>query len=133
MADEVQETREVQTTEAQVGGTNVQQQTVRQVSSAPANVVAQRVVWYIVGVIIVLLVLRVVMLMLGANQSAGFVSFIYSFTEVFAAPFAGIFGTPSYNGQFFLDSASLVAIVVYGLVGWGLAKLFTLGSSHPQA
>ncbi len=134
MADEVQETREVRTSEQQVGDTTVQRQTVSQsTSGAPTGVVAQRVVWYIVGFIIVLLALRVVLLLLGADRSSGFVDFIYSFAGVFAMPFEGIFSTPSYNGKFFLDSASLVAMVIYALVGWGIAKLFTLGSNHPEA
>lgn len=132
MADEIQETREVRTTDAQVGATNVQRQTVTARSSAPTSVVAQRVVWYMVGFIIALLALRVVLLLFGANR-VGFVDFIYSFSGIFAAPFAGIFSTPSYDGKFYLDSASLVAIAVYALVGWGIAKLFTLGSNHPEA
>lgn len=60
MADEVREIREVQTTDQQVGGTNVQRQEVREASSAPSNVVAQRVVWYVVSFIIALLALRLV-------------------------------------------------------------------------
>ena len=98
-------------------------------SGAPASVVAQRVVWYVVGFVIALLALRVVLLLFGANR-VGFVDFVYSFSGIFSAPFANIFATPSYDGKFYLDSASLVAIVIYGLVGWGVAKLFTLGSNR---
>ncbi len=127
MADEQQVTREVQTTEEQVGATTVRRQTVAQRTSVPAGVVAQRVIWYITGFIIALLALRVVLLLFGANR-VGFVDFVYSFSGIFAAPFAGIFSTPSYDGKFYLDSASLVAIAVYALVGWGLAKLFTINN-----
>lgn len=133
MADQEQATREVRTTDTQVGGTNVQRQTVTEVSSAPASIVAQRVVWYIVGFIIALLALRVVLLMFGASRATGFVDFVYAVSGVFAAPFAGIFPTPSYDGRFYLDSSSLVAMAVYALVGWGIAKLFTLNSNHPEA
>ncbi len=133
MADEVQETREVRTTDSQVGDTNVQRKTVKAVSSAPAGVVAQRVVWYIAGFIIVLLALRLVLQLLGANAGNGFVDFIYSLSGVFAAPFYGMFNyTPSYGVSYF-EVSTLVAILIYALVAWGIAKLFTLGSNHPEA
>lgn len=132
MADEVRETREVQTTETQAGDADVERQVVRQDTAAPGNIVAKRVVWYIIGFIIALLALRVVLLLLGANQGSAFVDFIYGFAGVFALPFEGIFGTPVY-GSSMLDTAGLVAIVIYALVGWGLAKLFTLSSNHPEA
>lgn len=104
------------------------QRTVVAEDAADGRIVAKRVVWYVAGVMIALLALRVVMLMLGANREAGFVDFVYALSGVFAAPFAGIFPAPTYGGQFFFDSASVVAIVVYALVAWGIAKLFTLGS-----
>lgn len=132
MADQVEETREVRTTDAQVGDESVQRQTVSQTTSVPGAVVAQRVVWYIVGFIVVLLLLRLVLLLLGANQGNAFVDFIYSFSGIFAAPFFGIFSyEPSYSKSVF-EVSTLVAMLVYGLVGWGIAKLFTLGSNHAE-
>lgn len=123
---QVTEERNVQSAD----GNTVRHETVqRDESKASTAVVAQRVVWYIAGVVIALLAIRVIMLMLGANRESGFVDFIYSLTGVFAAPFYGIFPAPTYSGQFYLDSASLVAIVVYALVAWGIAKLFTLNRS----
>ncbi|MBP7760370.1 hypothetical protein KA093_01080 [Candidatus Saccharibacteria bacterium] len=132
MADEVQQSREIQTTEQQIGGTTVQRQTVAERSSVPMTVVASRVVWYIVGFIVVLLALRMVLLLLSAQQGNAFVDFIYSFSAVFAAPFFGVFSyTPSYSG-FTFEVSTLVAILVYVLVGWGLAKLLTIGSANPR-
>ena len=126
MADEIRETREVQTTDEQVGATNVQRQTVSEVSAAPGNVVAQRVVWYI----ITLLALRLILQLLGANQGNPFVDLIYGLSGIFAAPFFGMFSyTPSYGVSYF-EVSTLVAILIYALIGWGIAKLFTLNSSH---
>lgn len=97
----------------------------RTVEKTNSSVVAARVVWYIVGFILVLLAIRVILFLLGANQGSAFVDFIYAISGVFAAPFTGIFPAPTY-GQFFFDTASVVAMVVYALVGWGITKLFTL-------
>ena len=132
MADQVEEVKEVRTTDTQVGDTNVQRQAVSQTTSVPTGVVAQRVVWYIVGFIIALLVLRLILLLLGANEGNAFVDFIYSFSGVFAMPFYGIFSyTPVYGHSVF-EVSTLVAIAVYALVGWGIAKLFTLGSNTAE-
>ena len=41
------------------------------------------------------------------------------------APFVGLFGTPQYNGSV-LELHSIVAIIVYALLAWALAKLVSL-------
>ena len=46
-----------------------------------------QVVWYIVGVLEILLAFRFFLKLLGANPSAGFTDFIYDVTYVFASPF----------------------------------------------
>ena len=130
MADQEQSTREVQTTDETVGNTNVQRETVTERTAAPGSVIAQRVVWYITGVILALLGLRLVLQLLGANEGNGFVDFIYSLSGVFAQPFFGMFSyEPSYGVSFF-EISTLVAMIIYALVGWGIAKLFTLGSNR---
>lgn len=100
---------------------------------APTTIILQRVVWFIAGVIIALLALRVVLLLLAANRDAGFVDFIYGLSSFFASPFYGIFNYEPAYGQSVFELSSIVAIVVYALVAWGLAKLFTLTKSHPEA
>ncbi|OYX42384.1 hypothetical protein B7Y94_03645 [Candidatus Saccharibacteria bacterium 32-49-12] len=127
--DEEQRTTEVRTTEVQDGPTNVQRQTVSQARVSDGAVVAQRIVWYVAGFIMVFLALRLILLLLGANQGNLFVDLVYAIGGFFAAPFSGIFGSPTY-GEFFFDTASLVAIVVYGLLAWGIAKLFTLNGAR---
>lgn len=129
--DNQQQTTEVRSTEVQDGSTNVQRQTVSQSEVADSRIVASRVVWYIAGFIITLLAIRIVLFLLGANQGTGFVDFIYAVSGIFAAPFAGIFPAPEY-GKFFFDTASVVAVVVYALVAWGIAKLFTLNKTTTE-
>ena len=121
-----------QTTEREIvtraDGTQVERE-VSQVPPASGIVMAQRVIWFVVGVINVSLAIRFTLLLLGANRTAGFVDFIYSITSVFVAPFVGIFGEPTY-GRFMFDWSSLLAIVVYSLIAWGIVRLITL--SRPQ-
>ena len=128
--DQERQTTEVRETNVQEGATNVQRQTVAQTTQADGRVVASRVVWYIVGFIIVLLVLRLVLLLLGANDNNAFVGFVYALSGVFAWPFYGIFSYQPAYGQSVLEVSSLVAIAVYALIGWGVSKLFTLNSAR---
>jgi hypothetical protein len=94
------------------------------------GVIIARVIYWLTGVIVALLALRVVLLLLGANEASPFVNFIYSLSNIFAWPFYGIFGyQPSY-GSSTLELSSIVAIIVYLLVGVGLARLATLSSSR---
>jgi uncharacterized membrane protein len=79
-------------------------------------------IYLIFGIIEALLVIRFVLKLLGANAEAGFASFIYRISTPLVAPVVGLFGTPQFNGMA-LELEALVAIVDYGLVAWGLAKL----------
>lgn len=124
---EVERTNRVRNVEVVDGDEVARRDAVRTTDSADGRVVARRVIWYVAGVIITLLALRFVLFMLGANRDSGFVDFIYNISSVFAAPFSGIFPAPTY-GQFFFDTASLVAMLVYALIAWGLARLFTLNA-----
>lgn len=89
--------------------------------------VAQRVVWYIFGIVIALLLLRFVFALLGANRSNGLAEFIYGVTAPLVAPFSNLF---AFNGiQYGVSSFelfTLVAVAVYTLIGYGIAQLFNL-------
>lgn len=122
------ETTEVRETN-DVDNTNVTP-TNRTAGRADGPLVFHKVVWYIAGVIIALLALRVLFLLLAANQGSPFVDFIYGVSSIFAWPFFGIFGyTPAY-GQSVLEISSIVAMAIYALIAWGLAKLATLTSNR---
>lgn len=121
-----QQTTEVRETNERQGNTNIRRQTVATASKVDSAFTAQRIIYYVAGVIITLLILRMALLLLAANQGSPFVDFIYGLSGVFAWPFFGVFNyEPSY-GQSVFEISTLVAIVVYGLVAIGLAKLFTL-------
>jgi hypothetical protein len=128
-----QHTTEVRNTTEQRGNTNIRRQSVVTATKVDAGVVARRIVYYFAGIIIALLALRIVLLLLAANQGSGFVDFIYALSGFFAMPFYGMFKyQPSY-GQSVFEISSVVAIIVYGLAALGIAKLFTLTKSDETA
>ena len=124
MQQDMQET-EVRETTTQDGNTTVQRQTVAQREQTSGVVVAQRVVWFVAGLISAIIGLRFVFLLLGANRGADFTDFIYTLSAPFVAPFVGIFGEPAYGTSVF-EVSSLLAIVIYLLIALGIAKLFTI-------
>ena len=86
------------------------------------SVRAEQAVWLLTGVVDALLVIRFAFELLGASTQASFVTFIYDLTQVFVAPFHGIFNTTA-SGRYVFEPESLVAIAIYSLIGWGLASL----------
>jgi hypothetical protein len=84
-----------------------------------------QVIYYILGLIEVLLVARVLLKVFGANAASPFVSFIYSLSDIFALPFAGIFGITASAGNV-MEWSTLVAMAVYAVVAYGLVALFQL-------
>lgn len=123
-------TKEVRTSGQQVGGTSVERQTIRESSSVSPMVIIQRIIWYVVGFIVVFLALRLVLVMLGANEGNMFVDFVYAIGGFFAAPFFGLFNYQPAYGQFYFELSTFVAIFIYVLAGWGVAALFGLGNSR---
>jgi hypothetical protein len=97
-----------------------------------SGVVIRRAIYYIFGIIIALLILRLVLLLLAANQGAPFVDFVYNLSAVFAWPFFGIFSYQPTYGQSTFEISTLIAILVYALVAMGLGRLFTLGSRSTE-
>lgn len=87
---------------------------------------AAQAVYLVFGVLEALLAIRFILKALAANAEAGFSSFIYGITEPFLAPFAGMFGTPSAENGAVFEIHTLIAIVVYALLAWLVAKLLWL-------
>ncbi|HVE80925.1 MAG TPA: YggT family protein [Candidatus Dormibacteraeota bacterium] len=96
---------------------------------------AQNLIYFLFGLLIALLTFRFIFRLLGANPGSGFVDFVYSLTNPFVAPFYGIFGgdlvTEGAVTTAVLDSATLVAIAVYALIGWGVGRLVAAASGRP--
>jgi uncharacterized protein YggT (Ycf19 family) len=83
-------------------------------------------VWFIVGIIDLFLLLRFAFLLFGA-RSVGFANTLYSLTDPFIAPFKGIFTTPNDAGAYF-STATIVAIVVYLIIGWIVTRIIDLAT-----
>lgn len=92
------------------------------VATAPGPLYyARRVVSLLFGILVVLIVLRIFLLLFGANAGNPIVDSIYGVTEIFVAPFRGVFAIDhvSPTGSSVFDVAAVVALVGWTLV-WAL-------------
>lgn len=93
-----------------------------------------QIVWYILGLVEVLLAFRFVLKLLAANPSAGFTNFIYAVSYPIAAPFLSVFHATRVSGSIF-EWTTLLAMLVCWLIAWGIARLFSMSKtvSTPEA
>lgn len=94
---------------------------------------AYQIIWYVLGVIEVLLTFRVILKMLGANSSSGFVNIIYALSNPLATPFRGIFNITAVTPGAYFEWSTLVAMIVYLIVAYGLVQLMQIVKpTNPQ-
>ena len=94
-----------------------------------------RFVYWIVGILEALLAFRLVFKLLGANAGSSFVSTIYNISGSFVAPFSGIFRTAVNTGietKSVVEPATIIAMLVYGLIGYGIVRLIGIGEKPNQ-
>ncbi len=86
---------------------------------------AYQVIWYILGVIEVLLGFRMALKALGANPASGFTALIYALSDPLALPFQGILRTSVANGSVF-EWSTVIAAIVYALIAYGIIYLMQM-------
>lgn len=87
------------------------------------------IIYFLFGIMEMLLILRLAFKLTGANPISSFVGFTYQLTEIFITPFAGIFSQTTSQGletTSVFEPATLVAIVVYGVFAWGISQIMLI-------
>ena len=82
---------------------------------------ATQSVWLLFGILDALIALRIGLKLIAANPDSPIAVFVYGFTSLFLAPFAGLTGTPAAGGMV-LEISSVIAMVVYALIAWALER-----------
>lgn len=130
MQEKIQET-EV----SDVGNTQVVREKTSTSSTAETRMTFTNGVYFLLGVIEILLFFRLFLKLLGANPNSGFVSFVYAVSGVLVAPFRAIFSSASTEGDVtrgVFDPAIIVAMVVYAVIAWGIVKLAHLNTNNAE-
>lgn len=87
-----------------------------------------QIIWYILGLLDILLAFRFTLKLLAANPLAGFSNFIYTLSRPFAAPFLTVFKSSKVEGSVF-EWTTLLAMFVYALIAWGIVKIFFMSKT----
>lgn len=120
---------------ADVGNKQVVRERTSSSSTAETRTTLSNGIYFLLGVIEVLLAFRLILKLLGANPSSGFVNFVYDVSGFFVAPFRAIFSSATTEGDVtkgVFEPATLVAMIVYAIVAWGIVKLVNLNSQDNQ-
>jgi hypothetical protein len=92
-------------------------------------------VYFLFGALEILLAFRLVLKLAGANTLNAFVGLIYGITGIFILPFEGIFHRAFAQGvetTSVLEPSTLVALIVYAVLAWGIVKLIRISSGEQQ-
>jgi YggT family protein len=99
-------------------------------NSAIARVV--NIVYFLFGAVELLLVVRVILHLIGANPGNGFANFI----DVLSSPFIVLFSTllqnPTLGGATVLEVTTIIAMFVWAIVGWLVGRFIWLVLSRPR-
>jgi len=81
------------------------------------------VISFLLGVLEVILTLRFLFRLLGASQDNSFTLFLNHLSQVFVAPFNGIFHDQALGTRSVFEFSTLIAMLVFALLAWGLVAL----------
>lgn len=90
-----------------------------------------QVIWLLFGFLEALIAIRIVLRLIGANPGAVFTQIVYGTTDVFLWPFNAIIQNPGV-GAYQLEITSIIAMIVYALIAWGLTRLLWVLLYHPD-
>jgi hypothetical protein len=101
-------------------------------NDTPTQTVAN-IIYFIGGLFEVALLFRLILKIASANPSSAFVSMVYGFTQILIMPFRGIFSsvvTTDTQVRSIFEPSTLVAMLVYATLAWGIVKLVAILAGH---
>lgn len=105
-------------------------------SEATSSQTVEYLIYFLFGALEVLLAFRLILKLTGASMLSAFVGLIYGLTGIFILPFEGIFRRGFAQGvetTSVLEPSTLVAIIVYAVLAWGIVKLLRILSGEKQS
>ena len=90
---------------------------------------ATEIIYLVFGIVNGLLFVRLILKMLGTNPDAPFSSFVYGLTDFFLGPFKALLPA-TVSGRSIFEPTVLIAIIIYALLAWVLAKIVLIAYSR---
>lgn len=79
---------------------------------------AERLVYLVLSIVELLLAVRIVLELLGANAGSQFIAWLYGASGGLAAPFQGAFPSLYLGGGYVLDLSAILAMITYAVIAW---------------
>ena len=83
---------------------------------------ATQMIWLLLGLLEAAIALRFVFKLIAVNAANPFATLLYNVTNLFVAPFTSLTSAPSAGGMV-LEISSIIAMIVYLLIAWGLERI----------
>lgn len=90
------------------------------------------IVYYLFGALELLLVVRVILQLIGANADNGFANLVYGLSAPFVALFATLVPNVAVGGSSVLEITTLIAMLAWAIVAWLIGRLLWLVLSRPR-
>ena len=107
----------------------------RSIAAANQNSAIARVVnitYFLFGMLELLLAVRVILHLVGANADNGFANFIYGLSAPFVALFVSLLKNPVLSTTAVLEVTTIIAMIVYAMLAWLIGRLIWLALSRPR-
>ncbi|MGB3693830.1 MAG: YggT family protein [Spirulinaceae cyanobacterium] len=91
-----------------------------------------QIIYYLVGALGLLLIIRVLLRLFNANTENIFAQIIYGLSNPFVAPFSTLFPTPGLGESSIFEINALIAIAAYSILAWLLVRLIWLVGSRSR-
>jgi hypothetical protein len=83
---------------------------------------ATQIIWLLLGLLEASIGLRIVFKLIAVNAANPFAKLLYGVTNLFVAPFKSLVGNPA-SGNNVLEITSIIAMLVYLLIAWGIERI----------
>jgi YggT family protein len=90
------------------------------------------IIYFLTSTLELLLATRVILHMLSANPNNGFTRFIYGLSSPFVALFTNLVQNPTWGNAGVFEVTTLIAMLVWGVVGVLVGRLVWLVLSRPR-
>jgi len=89
------------------------------------------IVYFMFAALEMLLGVRVLLHLIGANPDNGFAAFINTLSGLFVMPFASLLQNPSFGG-IVLEITTMIAMIIYAIVAWVIGRMIWLAMSRTR-
>lgn len=91
-----------------------------------------RIIYYLFGILELLLAARVVLQLLGANDNNPIASLILGLSRPFLTLFATLFSNPALGTRSVLELTTIAAMIFYAVLAWLVGRFIWLILSRPR-